>query len=109
MQEIVDKYDTSQSDYLLPIIIPQNPIEERKQYIYMAHNINRSLKIIGQRLGLSFPFTMYVSRHSWASIAKNKNIPLIYLNYFMLINLLNKFVPKFINSNNSKYKIYFYE
>lgn len=25
--------------------------------------------------GVSTPLTMYVSRHSWASIAKSKNIP----------------------------------
>ena len=42
----------------------------------MAHNINRSLKKIGERLMLSIPLTMYVSRHSWASIAKSKNIPI---------------------------------
>ena len=76
MQEIVDKYDTSQSVYLLPVIKPFSKMDERKQYIYVAHNINRSLKIIGNRLGLPVPLTMYVSRHSWASIAKSKHVPL---------------------------------
>ena len=76
MQEIVDKYDTSQSVYLLPVIKPFSKMDERKQYIYVAHNINRSLKIIGNRLGLPVPLTMYVSRHAWASIAKSKHVPL---------------------------------
>ena len=76
MQEIVDKYDTSQTNYLLPIIKTLSNIEERKQYIYAGHNINRSLKVIGNRLGLSVPLTMYVSRHAWASIAKSKNVPI---------------------------------
>ena len=76
MQEIVDKYDTSQSNYLLPIIKPFNEIDERTQYIYAAHNINRCLKIIGKELGLSVSLTLYVARHAWASIAKSKNIPL---------------------------------
>ena len=76
MQEIVDKYDTSQSSYLLPIIKPFSEIDERKQYIYAAHNINRSLKIIGKELGLSVSLTLYVARHAWASIAKSKNVPL---------------------------------
>ena len=76
MQEIVDKYDTSQSSYLLPIIKPFSEIDERKQYIYAAHNINRCLKIIGKELGLSVSLTMYVARHAWASIAKSKNVPL---------------------------------
>ena len=76
MQEIVNKYDTSSSNYLLPIIKPCNEIDERKQYIYAAHNINRSLKIIGKKLGLSVSLTLYVARHAWASIAKSKNVPL---------------------------------
>lgn len=50
-------------------------LEERKQYIYATHNINRRLKVIGHKLGLSLPLTMYVSRHAWASIAKSKNVP----------------------------------
>lgn len=74
MQDIVKKYYEEQSDYLLPII--NNNAEERKQYIYHSHNVNRYLKKIGEKLGLSMPLTMYVARHSWASIAKNKNIPL---------------------------------
>ena len=76
MQEIVDKYDTSHSTYLLPIINPSHIIEERKQYIYAAHSVNRALRIIGDKLGLSIPLTMYVSRHSWASIANSKNVPI---------------------------------
>lgn len=76
MQEIVDKYDTEDSVYLLPIIKPHSKIEERMQYIYAGHNINRSLKAIGRELKLSLPLTMYSARHSWASIAKSKNVPL---------------------------------
>ncbi len=76
MQEIVDKYDTSQSNYLLPIIKPFSKIDERQQYIYAAHNINRCLKIIGKKLGLSVSLTLYVARHAWASIAKSKHVAL---------------------------------
>ena len=75
MQEVVNKYYNPQSQYLLPIINPFSSTDERRQYIYAAHNVNRSLKVIGNRLGLSMPLTMYVSRHAWASIAKSKNIP----------------------------------
>lgn len=76
MQDIVRKYDTSQSGYLLPIIRPFCEIDERRQYIYAAHNINRCLKIIGKEIGLSVSLTLYVARHAWASIAKSKNVPL---------------------------------
>lgn len=76
MQDIVDKYDTSSSGYLLPIIKSLNEVDARKEYVYAAHNINRCLKIIGKELGLNVSLTMYVARHSWASIAKSKNVPL---------------------------------
>jgi hypothetical protein len=62
MQEIVDKYDTESSIYLLPIIKPYSKTDERTQYIYAGHNINRSLKAIGKELGLSLPLTMYTSK-----------------------------------------------
>lgn len=57
MQEIVDKYDTGNSVYLLPIIKPYSKTDERTQYIYAGHNINRSLKAIGNELKLSLPLT----------------------------------------------------
>lgn len=76
MQEIADKYDIVSSVFLLSIINPNSGVDERRQYINTAQNVNRALKIIGERLGLSVPLTMYVARHAWASIAKSKNIPL---------------------------------
>lgn len=75
MQRIVEKYGDSNSTYLLPIIPDENG-DTRKKYKYASHNINRYLKIIGKLAGISIPLTMYVSRHSWASIAKSKHIPL---------------------------------
>ena len=36
----------------------------------------KSLKEIAKMVGLSIPLTLYVARHSWASIAKSKNIPI---------------------------------
>lgn len=76
MQEIVNKYKNEQSTFLLPIINTNEVEEQRKQYIYSAHNINRCLKKIGAMLGLSLPLTMYVARHTWASIAKQRNVPI---------------------------------
>ena len=76
MQEIVEKYDTSQSNYLLSIIKPFNEIDERTQYQNAMYLINRKLKEIGKMTGVQLPLTMYVARHSWASVAKNKNVPI---------------------------------
>ena len=75
MQEIVDKYDNSLSEYLLPIIKPMKG-DERTHYQNAMYLINRKLKEIGKMTGVQLPLTMYVARHSWASVAKNKNVPI---------------------------------
>lgn len=74
MQEIVSRYDTSGTPYLLPVIRDMRT-DGRKQYKSAAHRVNRLLKKLGMRLGLAIPLTMYVARHGWASIAKSRNIP----------------------------------
>ncbi len=76
MQEIVKKYATSaDSPYLLPIITtPGNA--ERAQYQTMLHRVNYCLKKIAALAAIPVQLTMYVARHSWASAAKSKNIPI---------------------------------
>lgn len=75
MQEIIDKYDTGNTPYLLPIIKDMN-LDERRQYKNAAHLVNDKLRKLGEKLELAIPLTTYVARHGWASIAKSKNIPL---------------------------------
>ena len=74
MAEIVAKYPDNQTDYLLPII--QETGHERKQYYNALHLVNYRLKDLSKMLKLQRPLTMYVARHSWASAAKAKNVPL---------------------------------
>lgn len=73
MQEIIGKYDTLGTPYLLPIIRDLE-VDGRKQYKKAAHLVNAKLKKLGIQLELSVPLTTYVARHAWASIAKSKNI-----------------------------------
>ena len=73
MQEIVDKYGESGTQYLLPIIEREDGTE-RRQYRNKMLLVNRKLKKIAAQAGLTAPLTMYVARHSWASIAKTKNV-----------------------------------
>ncbi|MBD5171582.1 MAG: site-specific integrase [Bacteroidales bacterium] len=75
MQKILDKYPENKTDYLLPIIT--NPMtNERKTYRNKCYNINRNLKKIATMIGVSIPLTLYIARHSWASAAKSKGIPI---------------------------------
>ena len=75
MQKILDKYPGNESEYLLPIIrkVAGN---ERYAFKYVGEKINRRLKTIGEMVGISIPLTMYVARHSWATIARSRGVPL---------------------------------
>ena len=76
MQEIVKKYATpADNPYLLPIITGLGN-SERAQYQTMLHRVNTSLKKIATLAAVPVQLTMYVARHSWASAAKSKNIPI---------------------------------
>lgn len=75
MQQVINKYDTSGTPYLLPVI-RENDKDVWRQYTNASHLVNRKLKLIGHRLGLSIPLTTYVARHAWASIAQSKNVAL---------------------------------
>lgn len=75
MQEIVDKYPKNETEYLLPIITKRDE-DYRKQYTNELHRVNHLLKKIGKQLDLPILLTMYVGRHSWASIAKSRNVPI---------------------------------
>lgn len=76
-QVIVGRYAhiTQGSPYMLPII-KKSDGTEYKQYQRMQENVNRALKKIGVMMGLKIPLTTYVARHSWASIARDMNIPI---------------------------------
>ncbi len=75
MQEIRDKYPENASIYLLPIIQKSN-INELSAYRNSCYAINKKLKKIAEKVGVNIPLTLYVARHSWASAAKAKGIPL---------------------------------
>ena len=78
MQEILDKYRRGLScngKYLLPIISATSK-NERVAYRNAGYNINYNLKKIARMAGIQTPLTLYVARHSWASIAKSKGVPI---------------------------------
>ena len=76
MEEIITKYEScSTTQYLLPIITKSNA-DERTQYQNALYRVNVALKAVARLVNLPMPLTMYAARHSWASIAKSKNIPI---------------------------------
>lgn len=75
MQDIIDKYKSDGTSYLLPIITSEDG-SERRQYQNQMRKINRLLKDIANRAGLPMPLSMYYARHSWATIARGRDVPL---------------------------------
>lgn len=75
MQMTLDKYPENESDFLLPIIRTSHT-NERSTYRNVGYNINHNLKRIAEMIGITIPLTLYVARHSWASAAKAKGIPI---------------------------------
>lgn len=75
MEELVRRNHEDGQPYLLPII-KRCVADERRAFKTMQYRVNHALKSIGRSLGLPRPLTMYVARHSWASIAQASQVPL---------------------------------
>ena len=74
MQEIVDRLAPQcYGDYLLPII-SNGRSAVQSQYRGCQLKVNKALKRLGERLHLERKLTMYVARHSWATIARSIGI-----------------------------------
>ncbi len=76
MQALVDRYAAQAAGgYLLPLV-DCGGVAGRRSYLVAAHRVRRNLRSLGRLLGLVEPLTMYVARHSWASIARSRGVPL---------------------------------
>lgn len=69
MRQILQRYASPSSPYLFPIL-------ERGDYSSFLSYYNRSLKQLAKMAGVSSTLTSYVPRHSWASIAYARDVPL---------------------------------
>lgn len=74
MQDVLDKYPRNDTEYLLPIVTSTSATPY-SQYRSKQYQVNKGLKTVAESVGLKMPLTLYCSRHSWASIAKSKGIP----------------------------------
>lgn len=78
VEEIIKRYEpyVRNTPYLFPIITSDNPEEAFRQYQTALGYHNRKLKQVGKLVGESLCLSSYTARHSWATIARNRNIPL---------------------------------
>lgn len=75
IQRLLDKHASTHTQYLLPLIKREDGTEQ-EQYRNSCQAINRNLKKLSTHLQLSSPLTLYVARHSWASIAQSSHVPI---------------------------------
>ncbi len=74
MREIIERHTESGSPYVFPLVSSEK--DERRQYENSLRRINQMLKTVGVKAKLKVPLTTHVGRHTWATIAKSKHIPL---------------------------------
>lgn len=74
IKRLIERYQHTSGVYLFPIL--KNPVFDRREYESALRLQNLRLKKVWKLLkNASLPLSTYVSRHSWASIAKQKGIP----------------------------------
>jgi len=61
--------------YIFGIITGTDQATVYKQYRSGLATQNRRLRKIGEELGLDFPLTTYIARHTWATLAQNNGVP----------------------------------
>lgn len=73
LKALLNKYADTDSPYLLPMLRKD---DSYKGYRYIQRRLNKRMRQIGDMLGFDFPLTFYVARHTWATLAHDKGIPL---------------------------------
>lgn len=76
MEEIIHRWSPlAFGDYVFPVLHEKNPQKAFEEYTYRIARHNLMLKEIGQSVQAPFPLNSDAARHSWATIARSKDIP----------------------------------
>ena len=77
LQTLLDKYlpGKKKEDFILNVIKSDDPKQQLVNVRDELRRFNRILKEIGEACGIEAALTSYVSRHSYATIAKYKGVP----------------------------------
>ena len=88
MQDIVDKYQTQTTDstYLFPFLASgtnskNGTLQDKRQAeLRLFHNaesrISYHIKKLGAKMGVTGKLTLYVARHTWATTARDNQVPI---------------------------------
>lgn len=72
LKALLHKYKDENSTYLLPMLRGD---DSYKGYRYIQRRLNKRIRELGELLGFVFPLTFYVARHTWATLAHEKGVP----------------------------------
>lgn len=76
IQQIIDRYSSALSPYVFPILISTEIKPAYEEYQAAINNHNRLLRRLSKMLPVGCKLTSYTSRHSWATAARNHNVPI---------------------------------
>lgn len=76
MQRIIERNISPTSRYLFPILTSDDSAEAYQQYLAALNNYNYHLGKLSVLLNSGCKLTSYTARHSWATAARNHNVPL---------------------------------
>lgn len=76
IKKIIDRYSCYTSTYVFPILTTSEPKQAYEEYRLAINNYNRLLRKLAEMLPSGCKLTSYTSRHSWATAARNHNVPI---------------------------------
>ena len=76
IQAIVDRYADADSPYVFPILDGDDPKTCFRKYKTELRLYNARLRKLSVLLGTGQRLSSYTSRHSWATMARNHNVPI---------------------------------
>ena len=75
MQRIIERYARGEHPYVFPVLNSENPGEAYAEYRTALTYYNRLLKRLCNMAGIPQHLSFYTARHSWATVARNHQIP----------------------------------
>lgn len=76
IRRILDRYRSETSPYLFPLLSSTDPECAFGQYRRAINDHNRALRKLSSMLPGGWRLTSYTPRHSWATAARNRNVPI---------------------------------
>lgn len=76
IRRIIDRYASCGTPYLFPILTSTDAAEAYEEYRVALNTHNRLLGRLSKMSECGCKLTSYTSRHSWATAARNHNVPI---------------------------------